>query len=77
MAKQPVATTETKVSLTVRVKEFFQDVRTEMKKVTWPSKEELKTSTSVVLFLLGIVAGIIYAYDWAFQIVVLGIFKLA
>ena len=75
MARQAVAA-ESKPSIAVRVKEFYEEVRSEMTKVTWPSLEELKTSTSVVLMLLAISAGIIYVLDFVLQIVVVGLFKL-
>lgn len=75
MAKQSVET-EGKKSVQARVKEFYQDVMTEMTKVTWPSREELKTSTSVVLILLAVVAAVVYAYDFVFQVLVFGLFKL-
>ncbi|HOV76153.1 MAG TPA: preprotein translocase subunit SecE [Candidatus Hydrogenedentes bacterium] len=75
MAKQ-IADAEVKKTIPVRIKEFYQDVMVEMGKVTWPSREELKTSTSVVLLLLVIVAAIIYVYDFVFQIMVFGLFKL-
>jgi preprotein translocase subunit SecE len=32
-----------------RIKEFFSGVRFEMKKVNWPTWDELKSSTTVVL----------------------------
>jgi preprotein translocase subunit SecE len=70
------APAEAKPSIVVRVKEFYEDVMTEMKKVTWPSREELKSSTSTVLMLLGIVSVIIYAYDYVFQLVVFSLFRL-
>jgi len=44
------------------IKQFFREVRVELKKVTWPSRKETIASTSVVLitvimvaFFLGIV----------------------
>ena len=40
-----------------RVKSFYQDVRTEMKKVTAPSFKEVRATTSVVIvtvFLFGV-----------------------
>ena len=42
---------------------FFDDVVKEMKKVTWPTKEELKDSTNVVLIATLIMAVFIYAID--------------
>jgi preprotein translocase subunit SecE len=44
-----------------KAKQFFREVRVELKKVTWPSRKETIASTSVVLitcfggFYLGIV----------------------
>ncbi len=35
--------------MVARVKQFAQDVHVEMKKVTWPTREELRGSTVVVI----------------------------
>ena len=74
MAKQPA--TEAKPALTVRVKEFYQEVMTEISKVTWPSQDELKSSTQIVLLMLVLVGALIYVYDNVFQIFVMGILNL-
>ncbi len=42
---------------------FFDDVVKEMKKVTWPTKDELKDATTVVLVATLIMAFFIYAVD--------------
>ncbi len=45
-----------------KIKQFVVNVKTEMFKVSWPNREELLNSTSVVLvsvMLLGIFVGII------------------
>jgi preprotein translocase subunit SecE len=42
---------------------FFDDVVKEMKKVTWPTKDELKDSTGVVLVATLIIAIFVYAID--------------
>jgi preprotein translocase SecE subunit len=47
-----------------------------MKKVTWPTRDELKTSTSVVLLLLVVCAAVIYVYDAIFQVLVFGLLRL-
>lgn len=75
MARQAAAA-ESKPSIVARIKEFYEEVRSEMGKVTWPSLEELKTSTSVVLVLLVISAVILYVLDFVLQIIVMGLFKL-
>ena len=44
-------------SLPLRVKSFYNDVRTEMKKVTTPSYKEVQATTTVVIitvFLFGV-----------------------
>jgi preprotein translocase subunit SecE len=75
MAKEAVAGEE-KAGLIQRIKDFYQEVLTEMKKVTWPTRDELKTSTSVVLLLLVICAVVIYFYDAVFQVLVFGLLRL-
>ncbi len=40
-----------------RIKAFYNDVRTEMKKVTWPARKEVQGTTTVVIitvFLFGL-----------------------
>ncbi len=39
-----------------KTKQFFREVRVELKKVTWPSRKETLASTSVVLILVVICA---------------------
>ena len=43
---------------------FFTDIVREMKKVSWPKKEELKDSTIVVLITSLIFAVFVYIIDW-------------
>jgi preprotein translocase subunit SecE len=42
---------------------FFEDVVKEMKKVTWPKKDDLRDSTIVVLVVCLVVAGFVYVID--------------
>ena len=65
MAKQ--AQQAEKLGMIARTKNYFDDVRIEMTKVTWPGKEELKASTVVVLIFLFILAIVIGAMDLGFQ----------
>ena len=53
---------------------FFEDVVKEMKKVTWPTKAELKESTVVVIVVCLILAAFTYVIDMAVQAVFKGIF---
>jgi preprotein translocase subunit SecE len=53
---------------------FFDDVVKEMKKVTWPTKAELKESTQVVIVVCLILAAFTYVVDMAIQVIFKGIF---
>ena len=74
MAKQ-AEVSEAKPGIIDRVRGFYQEVMAEMMKVTWPSKDELKSHTTVVLILLCIMAAIIYFYDMVFEVVFINLFR--
>jgi preprotein translocase subunit SecE len=48
---------------------FVNDVIKEMKKVTWPTQEELKESTVVVLATTLMFAAFVFVVDWALTFV--------
>jgi len=70
MAKQAVAAEE-KPGIIGRITNYYGEVRTEMDKVTWPTREDLQLNTRVCLMLLVAMAGIIFLFDQVFQLVVL------
>ena len=45
---------------------FFRDTKSELKKVVWPSKEDTKTNTVVVLVTVAIAAVVMIALDAIF-----------
>ncbi len=47
---------------------FFTDVVKEMKKVTWPKKDDLRDSTIIVLVVCVIIAGFVYVVDTAVSV---------
>ncbi len=49
---------------------FFTDVVKEMKKVTWPRREELRDSTLIVLVVCGVIAVFVYVIDLAVNYVI-------
>lgn len=75
MAKQASAVAD-KPTMFGRLKEFVEEVKTELAKVSWPTKEDIRGSTQVVLFLLLTVALLVYVYDMVFRVVVLGLLRL-
>ncbi|TCL31562.1 preprotein translocase subunit SecE [Anaerospora hongkongensis] len=48
-----------------RWKKFFREVRAELKKVTWPTKNELISYTGIVFISVVIVAVLIWVIDAA------------
>ncbi|MDD4570300.1 MAG: preprotein translocase subunit SecE [Tepidanaerobacteraceae bacterium] len=52
-----------KESIVKRAGRFFREVRSEMKKVTWPTKSDLITYTIVVFVSVAIVSGFIWIAD--------------
>ena len=53
---------------------FFTDVVKEMKKVTWPTKDELKESTIIVIVTCLILAAFTYLIDMSITYIFKGIF---
>jgi preprotein translocase subunit SecE len=57
-----------------KIVNFFNDVVKEMKKVTWPTTDELKDSTVVVIVVCLIIAAFTYVIDMAINTIFKGIF---
>ncbi len=57
-----------------KIVKFFEDVLKEMKKVTWPTKNELMESTKIVIIVCMILAGFTYIIDMIINQVIKGIF---
>ncbi|MEW5724929.1 MAG: preprotein translocase subunit SecE [Thermodesulfobacteriota bacterium] len=49
--------------LSAKVRQFFREVRVELRKVTWPSRKETMASTSVILVVVFLVALYLGAVD--------------
>jgi len=50
-----------------RVLDFLRDVRGEVRKVTWPTWDELKKATGVIIVFVIALGILIGAMDWIFQ----------
>jgi preprotein translocase subunit SecE len=70
-SKSSVATTTTRDSNAV-VK-YFNETRAELRKVTWPTRDETKNLTIIIVTVTVIMALFLGALDYIFQIVVAGI----
>jgi preprotein translocase subunit SecE len=53
-----------------KIVKFFKDVRRELKYVSWPSKEDLKEGTMVVIVMSAIVALFLSGVDAVFSVLI-------
>jgi preprotein translocase subunit SecE len=49
---------------------FFKESRAELKKVNWPSREEVLTSTRVVIISILVIAAVIALMDYIIRSIV-------
>lgn len=59
-------TTTNKASFGERVSKFFKETKSELKKVTWPTKEQLIHNTGVIITFIIIVTIILSVLDIGF-----------
>lgn len=58
-----------------KIKEFIEDVRKEMKKVSWPDQQELVDYTIVVVIFTVILSAFIFAVDQVYSTVLEAIYQ--
>ena len=58
-------------------KQFLREVKTELKKVTWPTKKDALSGTAVVLVAVFIVAFFLGIVDWGLSNLVKELLKVA
>ena len=57
----------------LRLANYIQETKEELKKCTWPSRDELKGSTLVVLISILLLGGFTMGIDWLLLLFVRGI----
>lgn len=67
---------EEKPGIIDRIWGFITEVLVELKKVSWPSLEDLKLSTKVTLYMLAIMAIVTFVFDKVFEISIFTLLKL-
>ncbi|HKZ28609.1 MAG TPA: preprotein translocase subunit SecE [Acidimicrobiia bacterium] len=55
------------VSLLVRVRKFLREVRVELKRVSWPSREQMVAFTSVTVITSAAVTLFVFGLDFIFK----------
>ena len=58
-------------SLPARLMTFYQEVVTEMRKVTWPDREQLKDTTIKTLIFVLFIAAVLGVVDLLLQLILL------
>ena len=69
MATEALATGDAPRGRLARIVGFLRDVRGEVRKVTWPTTEELKKATLVIVIFVTILGIVIGLMDATFQFV--------
>jgi len=59
-----------------RIKRFFRELKSELKKVVWPSKRQMVNNTLIVLLCVLVVGIFIWVFDAVASLVVDGIIGL-
>lgn len=74
-AKKPAKKNDKKDSFGKRFTHFFKDLKSEVKKVVWPSKKQVKNNTAVVIAFMAIAAVFVCGIDFILTTLVNMIFK--
>ena len=60
-----------------RISRWFREMKSELKKVVWPTKSQMLNNTLIVLACVLVVGIFIVIFDQVGELVVQGLFKLA
>lgn len=59
-----VKRTNDKPKFTERVKKWFREMKSELKKVVWPTPKQIGKNTLVALVMMGAAAIVLGGFDW-------------
>ena len=66
-----------KLSFFKRVKKWFREMRSELKKVIWPTPKQTAKNTGVALVVMAISAVVIWGFDEIAQMIVKAVISIA
>ena len=49
------------------IRDFLRGVRNELRRVSWPNRDQLRQSTAVVLIIVVVLGAYVAAWDFVFQ----------
>lgn len=70
-----MASEEKKVGFFKRIARYFREMKSELKKVVWPTFKQVKNNTGIVIVALILVGVIIAVLDFFFQFLVNALLK--
>ena len=59
-----VKRTDKKLSFFERTKKWFREMRSELKKVVWPTSKQVGKNTLVALVMMALAAVVLGGFDW-------------
>ena len=68
---------EKKLGFFQRIGKWFRDMKSELKKVVWPTPKQLVQNTGIALVVMAVAAVILFAFDKGAGAAVNAIFELA
>lgn len=73
MAKSKSSTAATATREDHAIVRYFKETRAELRKVTWPTRDETKTLTTIIVIVTVTMAAFLGMLDYIFQLVAAGI----
>lgn len=67
---------ENTVKKTSKFKDFFRGVKSEFKKIVWPSFKTVVNNTGIVIAVTLLIGAVVFVLDWAFTAGFLAIFGI-
>ena len=70
------ATTESKKNWLQGLKDYYHELRNEMKRVTWPSRKQVEGTTAVVIITVFLFGAFFFAVDGLLQRTVTKVYQV-
>lgn len=61
----------------LRIRQYFSEIRAELRRVIWPTRAEVFTYSVVVLFVVTLLTGIVFVLDLGFAQAIVELFRPA
>ena len=74
--KEAVKKTDEKPKRIARIKKWFRDMKSELKKVSWPTPKQTAKNTGVALVVIVVCAVVLWGFDSAAQATVKALISL-